>query len=87
MTKYRLWTALVALAAPLVLAACALANGPAQSAYGGPGNVVQTVSTQQTVGAGTLPFTGVNVAAILSVAVVLLATGTLLRRRTAAGRS
>jgi hypothetical protein len=59
----------------------ALASGPAQAGYGGNGGNVQGVLAPGH-SQGQLPFTGFNLAAIAVAAVMLLAVGYVLRRRT-----
>jgi hypothetical protein len=68
-----------------VSAAPALAS-PTNSAYSGPG--ASQVSQVQTTGtsAGSLPFTGLNLAVVGFVAVVLAGSGLMLRHRSSAGR-
>lgn len=83
--KTRLPLLALALSAPLVFAATALAaSSPTTSAYGGSNSaVVQSVSTTQQNASSTLPFTGISVGAVVLIAAVLLATGYMLRRQVA----
>ena len=61
----------------LLLPAAALAETPSESAYSGTGAV-----QVETAGENTLPFTGINVAAVGGLALVLLGTGIVVRRTT-----
>jgi hypothetical protein len=70
----------------------AMASSPTNSAYSGPGasqlTQVQTQSPVTTTKASdsSLPFTGLNLAVVGLVAVVLAGSGLILRRRSAADR-
>ncbi len=61
----------------LLLPVAASADTPSESAYSGQG--AEQVNASQT---GSLPFTGINVATVGGIAVVLLGSGLLLRRNT-----
>lgn len=63
----------------LLLPAAAIADTPSESAYSGSG-----AEQVETAGTNSLPFTGINVAAVAGLAVVLLGTGLVLRRTTRA---
>lgn len=69
----------------LALSAPAVADSnPAQSAYSGlPTESVQAV--QSSASSGTLPFTGIDLGALSAVALVLVATGLVLRWRSKPG--
>jgi hypothetical protein len=62
-----------------VSSALAAANGPAQTGYNGVQNVQHQVASG-VAGSATLPFTGLSLALIVAVAVLLLVTGIVLRR-------
>jgi hypothetical protein len=62
-----------------VSSALAAANGPARVTYNGAGNVQHQVASG-VAGSATLPFTGLSLALIVAVAVLLLVTGIVLRR-------
>lgn len=73
-----------------VAAAPALANSsPSQGTYGGTAasQLSQVQSVSSTTSAGTLPFTGLNVAVVAVVAVALVGSGFVLRMRTRSDRS
>jgi hypothetical protein len=55
-------------------------NGSSASGYGGPAGNVQAGILGTTKSAGTLPFTGLNLAFIAAGAIALLAVGLVLRR-------
>lgn len=63
----------------LAFAAPAVAASPGQDAYGGTG------ASQQS--AGSLPFTGLNLATLVVVAAALLATGIVIRHSVRRGNS
>jgi hypothetical protein len=70
----------------LAVAAPALASGPTEGAYAGPGanqiSSVQNTSAEATSDSGTLPFTGLNLGLVAVVAVALVGAGFGLRRQT-----
>jgi hypothetical protein len=68
----------------LAVAAPALASGPTEGAYAGPGaNQISSVqNTEATSDSGTLPFTGLNLGLVAVVAVALVGAGFGLRRQT-----
>jgi hypothetical protein len=69
----------------LAVAAPALASGPTQGAYAGPGaNQISSVqnTAETTSDSGTLPFTGLNLGLVAVVAVALVGAGFGLRRQT-----
>lgn len=61
-----------------VSSAAAASSAPAKSAYNGQANVQSQVAGA--VDAQTLPFTGLSLALIVGVAVLLLVSGIMLRR-------
>src|SRR5947209_15438608 len=69
--------AIAAMSALLVLAAPALAASSAQSGYSTPGAKIQTFvdPNAHTSSAASLPFTGLDVLAIVAVGAMLLAVG------------
>lgn len=88
MRRLRSWSvlALGALAA-LVAAPAALAGtDPSSSVYAGVAGNVQGGIAGASPSGGALPFTGLNLALIVVGGLALIATGVLLRRRSAAGR-
>lgn len=67
-------------AAYLVLATTAAAQSPVEGGYGGQGgDIAGDVEGAGTAG-GALPFTGVDLAMLLVVALVLVAAGVMVRR-------
>ena len=72
----------------LVTAAPAMAANPTQGAYSGTGanqlSQVQSDATSQSPAgtSGTLPFTGMNLGLVAGVAITLMGSGLVLRRRT-----
>lgn len=80
----------VVCAVTLMSAVPAFAAGPTQGAYSGPGSTqlsqaqpTGTAATHnQTVGSGTLPFTGLSLPLIALVAAGLVGSGLVLKTRT-----
>jgi hypothetical protein len=64
----------------LLFVAPALAANPAQDAYGALSGATGSTGGTTTT-SGTLPFTGLNLAAILALAVIMLAIGVAVRVR------
>jgi hypothetical protein len=81
---------MLCLGALCLSAAPAMAAAPTNSAYGGLGanqvSQVQSTASTASASAGTLPFTGLNLAVVGLVAVVLAGSGLVLRHRSAADR-
>ncbi len=63
-------------------AAPAMAQGPTQGAYSGPGASQLSQAPTATQTSGSLPFTGLNVGALSVAAALMLGAGLVLRRST-----
>jgi hypothetical protein len=77
-------TSVVALFGTLLCAASASAASPAAVAYGAVSSAISSTGGgggTGTTSSGSLPFTGLNLVAILGVAVILLAIGLTVRVR------
>jgi hypothetical protein len=78
---------MLCLGALCLSAAPAMASSPTNSAYSGSGATqISQVQTPVTTSTSSLPFTGLNLAVVGLVAVVLAGSGLILRRRSAADR-
>ncbi|HEY5260563.1 MAG TPA: hypothetical protein VIJ33_00445 [Solirubrobacteraceae bacterium] len=75
-------SSVAALFGTLLYAAPALAASPAQDAYGAVSSATGSTGAGTTA-SGSLPFTGLNLVAILAVAMILLAIGLTVRVRAA----
>lgn len=78
----RFWLAGPSLIGVLVLAGSALAQAPVNRGYGGQGGNVQgeVAGSEAGAAAGTLPFTGMDLALMALAAALLIATGLTMRR-------
>jgi hypothetical protein len=63
-------------------AASAFAQSPADQVYGGQGGNVQQDVAGEGVASGALPFTGMDLALMAVAAMLLIATGVVIRRMT-----